>query len=315
MQKVVIDITARKLQSFEGPARSFYREISQKVSGMTATVFFAVIGAAMLHATWNALVKGGADKRVTMAAVVLGHLPFAAVILPFVPLPAVESLPYLIAGILLHAGYQLFLFQSYQKGDLTQVYPIARGSAPLIVALVSVVFLGVHLSPVELLAITIIGAGILSLALVRRADGNRNGNAAMLALVTGCFIASYSLVDGLGARLAGTALGFYGWLTIGNVIVMAVFLMIKSPQVFGGILRTGRGVFVIGGGASFAAYAIVIWAFTQAPIALVTALRETSIVFALIIGVFFLKERLDLAKVVSTMTTLLGVALLRFSKL
>jgi len=282
---------------------------------MTTTVFLAVLCAALLHATWNALVKGGVDKRVSMAAVVLGHLPFALVILPFVPLPAAASLPYLIAGIVLHAGYQLFLFQSYQKGDLTQVYPIARGSAPLIVALVSVVFLGVHLSPVELLAITVIGAGILSLALVRRADGMRNGGAAMLALVTGCFIASYSLVDGLGARLAGTALGFYSWLTIGNVIIILVLLSIKSPGVLREVMHSGRRVLLIGGTASFAAYAIVIWAFTQAPIALVTALRETSIVFALIIGVFFLKERLDLAKVFSTMTTLLGVALLRFSKM
>jgi len=282
---------------------------------MTTTVFLAVLCAALLHATWNALVKGGVDKRVSMAAVMLGHLPFALVILPLVPLPAAPSLPYLIAGIVLHAGYQLFLFQSYQKGDLTQVYPIARGSAPLIVALVSVVFLGVHLSPVELLAVTIIGAGILSLALVRRADGMRNGGAAMLALVTGCFIASYSLVDGLGARLAGTALGFYSWLTIGNVIIILVLLSIKSPGVLREVMHSGRRVLLIGGTASFAAYAIVIWAFTQAPIALVTALRETSIVFALIIGVFFLKERLDLAKVFSTMTTLLGVALLRFSKM
>lgn len=282
---------------------------------MTVTVFLAVIGAAMLHATWNALVKGGMDKRVTMSAVVLGHLPFALIILPFVPFPAAESLPYLVAGILLHVGYQLFLFQSYQKGDLTQVYPIARGSAPLIVALVSISFLGVHLSPMEIIAITIIGAGILSLTLVRQADGTRNGHAALLALITGCFIAAYSLVDGLGARLAGTSLGFYGWLTIGNVVIIVIFLLFKSPSVFGDILRTGRRVFVIGGSASFAAYAIVIWAFTQAPIALVTALRETSIIFALLIGVFFLKERLDLTKVLSTMTTLLGVALLRLSKL
>lgn len=279
---------------------------------MSTLVFVAVISAALLHASWNALVKGGADKRVSMGAVVLGHLPLAIIILPFVPLPAPESLPYLAAGILLHVGYQLFLLQSYQMGDLTQVYPIARGSAPLIVALVSVMVLGVHLAPVEIIAIAVIGLGILSLALVRRADGQRNGNAAIFALATGCFIASYSLIDGLGARLAGTSLGFYGWLTIGNGIIMILYLALTSPSVLRDIPTKGRTAFFIGGGASFAAYALVIWAFTQAPIALVTALREVSIIFALLIGVFFLKERLDLAKVFSTMTTLIGVVLLRF---
>ena len=176
---------------------------------MSPTVFLAVLGAALLHACWNALVKGGSDKRVRMGAVVLGHVPFAAAALTFVPPPARESIPYLIA---LHVGYQLFLLRSYESGDLTQVYPIARGSAPVIVALVSVGFLGVRLSRMELLAILVIATGILSLTLVRRADGQRNARAGLLALGTGGFIAAYSLVDGLGARVAGTALGFYGWL-------------------------------------------------------------------------------------------------------
>lgn len=157
---------------------------------MSTTVFLAVIAAALLHALWNALVKGSADKQVTMAAVVLGHIPLATIALPFVPWPALESLPYLGAGIALHLSYQLFLMNAYRFGDLTQVYPIARGSAPLIVALISIGFLGVHLSRMELLAIAIIGCGILSLALVRRADGLRNGKAAVLALATGCFIAA-----------------------------------------------------------------------------------------------------------------------------
>jgi drug/metabolite transporter (DMT)-like permease len=281
---------------------------------MSVTVFIAVIGAALLHAGWNALVKGGADKTLSMGAVVLGHVPLALAALPFVPLPALASLPYLLTGIALHVGYQLFLLQSYRIGDLTQVYPIARGSAPLIVALVSVTLLGVHLAPLELLAIAVIGTGILSLTLVRRADGMRNGTAAALALATGCFIASYSLVDGLGARLAGTSLGFYAWLAIGNGIVMVGFLTIRAPGTLTRIATRGRRIFAIGGSASFAAYALVTWAFTQAPIALVTALRETSIIFALLIGVVFLKERLDLVKLFSTMTTLLGAALLRYAR-
>lgn len=281
---------------------------------MSTSVFIAVIGAALLHATWNALVKDGSDKRMSMGAVVIGHIPFALVAMFFAPQPAPASLPYLFAGIGLHVGYQLFLLRSYEMGDLTQVYPIARGSAPLIVALVSVTVLGVHLAPMELLALVIIGAGIISLAIVRREDGQRNSHAAILALTTGCFIAAYSLVDGLGARLAGTSLGFYSWLAIGNGLVMALFLGTTTPTLLGTIAHKGRRTLLLGGGASFGAYALVTWAFTQAPIALVAALREVSIIFALLIGVFVLKERLDLTKVLATMTTLLGAALLRYTK-
>lgn len=281
---------------------------------MSTSVFVAVLGAALLHATWNALVKDGADKRASMWAVILGHVPIAMVTLLFVPRPGPASLPFLLVGIALHVGYQLFLLRSYEVGDLTQVYPMARGSAPLIVALVSMTVLRVRLAPMELLAIGVTGAGIVSLALVRRADGQRNGRAATLALVTSCFIAGYSLVDGLGARAAGTALGYYGWLAIGNGTVVALYLLVTSPVTLREIARRKRGLFLLGGGASFAAYALVTWAFTQAPIALVALLRETSIVFALLIGVFVLGEGLNLAKLVSTMITLLGVAVLRLSR-
>ena len=281
---------------------------------MSPAVFIAVIGAAILHASWNAMVKGGPDKYVGIAGFVLGHLPLAILSLFFVPAPDPQSYGYLVAGILLHCGYQVFLLQAYRFGDLTHVYPIARGSAPLIVALVSVTVLGVVLAPVEIVAILIIGAGILSLSLVRKDDGLRNGKAALFALGTGVFIAAYSLVDGIGARLAGTSVGFYSWLAIGNALLTTAYLLAVRPITLVNLARHGRKVFLIGGSASFTAYAIVVWAFTQAPIALVTALRETSIVFALLIGVVFLKEKLSLAKILSTFVTLIGAILLRFAR-
>ncbi|HPG22454.1 MAG TPA: DMT family transporter [Amaricoccus sp.] len=281
---------------------------------MSTPVFLAVIAAALLHAAWNALVKQGADKHLGMTAVVLGHVPIALVVLPVVPFPAPESWPWLLAGLLLHTGYQLFLMMSYRIGDLTQVYPIARGTAPLLVAGISVAFLGVHLAPLELLGVLTIGAGIMSMSLVRQRDGLRNRHAALLALATGGFIAAYSLVDGTGARLAGTALGYFGWASIGNAAVFASLMALTRPGLLTQVFRRGKRAMILGGGASFVAYSMVIWAFTQAPIALVTALRETSIVFALLIGVFLLGERLDLAKVASTMVTLLGGALLRLAR-
>lgn len=281
---------------------------------METIVFAAVLLAAALHATWNAVVKGTGDKFASMTAVVVGHAPIAVAALPFVPAPAPESWPYLAAGVVLHVGYQMFLLTSYRFGDLTQVYPIARGTAPMLVAGISVVFLGVHLKSMEILAVFTIGAGIMSLALVRQKDGLRNSKAAALAFTTGCFIAGYSLVDGLGARLAGTSLGFYAWLAIFNALIFAVFATLRDRSAMRRLVTDTKHVFLIGGSASFVAYALVTWAFTQAPIALVTALRETSIIFALFIGVFFLKEKLDLAKVFSTLVTLFGAALLRLAK-
>ena len=282
---------------------------------MTTTVFLAVLCAALLHAGWNALVKGGADKRVNMSGVIIGHLPASLLALAVAPAPDLASWPYLLAGMACHFGYQIFLLNAYRAGDLSQVYPIARGTAPLIVAAVSVLFLGVVLAPLELAAVTIIALGLMSMALVRQSDGTRNLPAARLAVITGCFIAAYSLVDGLGARVSGSPLGFYAWLGTLNALIFAAYMRITAPGVLTQMRLSGKRVFWVGGTASFVAYAIVVWAFTQAPIALVTALRETSIVFALGIGVFFFGEKMNLPKLLATVATLSGALLLRLARL
>lgn len=281
---------------------------------MSFSVMLVVIIAAILHASWNFLIKQQGDKHISMTAVVLGHLPFAFVALFFAPFPSIDSLPYVVVGALLHTGYQFFLLYSYRIGDLSHVYPLARGVAPLIVAAFSVGCLGVQLNLIELSAIAIISCGIISLTFTRRSDGLRNLKAAILAIITGVFIASYSLVDGMGARIASTALGFYGLLSILNAIVFSALMTIIKPDTIKTMVKTHGCIALCGGGASFSAYALVIWAFTIAPIAMVTALRETSIIFALLLGVFVLKERLDLPKVLASMATLLGASLLRISR-
>lgn len=284
---------------------------------MTGFVFCIVLVAAALHAIWNALVKGGADKSAAMGAVILGQGLLGALLLPFATLPdaatLLAALPWLLGGVVLHLGYQVFLIQSYRFGDLTQVYPIARGVSPLLVAGGSVLLLGTTFSQGELLALGMISIGIASISLVRQGDGLLQGRAAVLALVTGCFIAAYSLVDGQGARIAGTSLGFYGLLSSLNALAFAAGARALRPGLLTRAVALRRNL-LLGGGASFTAYALVVWAFTQAPIALVTALRETSIIFALLIGVFILKERLSLAKVVSTVITLTGAILLRLNR-
>jgi drug/metabolite transporter (DMT)-like permease len=281
---------------------------------MSLTVMLMVLLAALLHASWNFLVKRKDDKHLSMSAVVIGHVPFALAAILYAPRPAQGSLPFVFAGAILHTGYQFFLLAAYRIGDLSQVYPLARGVAPLIVAGVSVGFLGIDLSGGELTAVIVIAAGIMSLALVRRRDGLRNMPAAALSIVTGGFIAAYSLVDGMGAREAATALGFYGWLSTINAVIFAAIMQFNRPGVLKRLAYQDWRLALGCGGASFAAYAMVTWAFTLAPIALVTALRETSIIFALLLGVFFLKERLDLMKVVATALTLLGIGILRVNR-
>lgn len=281
---------------------------------MSLTVMFVVLLAALLHASWNFLVKQNSNKHISMSAVVLGHAPFAFLALFFVPLPNTESFAYIIIGALLHTGYQLFLLNSYRIGDLSQVYPLARGIAPLIVAIVSVVFLGDHLNQIELTAILMICTGNMSLILVRKSDGLRNYRAAMLAIITGVFIASYSLVDGLGARLSDSAIGFYACLSILNAIIFSIVVSIKQPDTVKVVISKNYKLALAGGLASFTAYSLVIWSFTMASIPVVTALRETSIIFALLLGVFVLKEKLDLMKLFASVTTLIGAGLLRFSK-
>lgn len=281
---------------------------------MSVAVMLMVLLAALLHASWNFVVKRTGDKHLSMSAVVIGHAPFALAAILYAPLPAQDALPFLCAGALLHTGYQLFLLAAYRIGDLSQVYPLARGVAPLIVASISVGFLGVNLSRMELSAVITIAMGIMSLALVRRSDGLRNFPAASLSIITGGFIAAYSLVDGLGAREAGTALGFYGWLSLINAGIFAAIIRIRRPGVLKQLVFKDWQLALGCGGASFVAYAMVTWAFTVAPIALVTSLRETSIIFALLLGAFFLRERLDPLKIVATALVLLGVGILRISR-
>lgn len=280
---------------------------------MTTTIFFAVLFAAALHASWNALVKGGGDKVVAMNAVVVGQGLAGLIALMFVPMPGWTALHLMTISVFLHIGYQLFLLQGYKLGDLSQVYPIARGVAPLIVTVTLVGFLDESLSRVELIAVGLIILGVMSISLARQSDGLRNGKAAVFAVGTGCFIAAYSLVDGYGGRMSDSAVGFYAVIAIANSILFPVLTRTAMGTGFRDTLRAWRTI-LIGGAASFIAYAIVVYAFTQSSIALVTALRETSIIFAMLIGVLALGERMSIVKAISAMTALGGAMLLRLSK-
>lgn len=297
--------TGRAFGPATGPARRTTLEVR-----VTAPVFAAVMLAALLHAGWNALVKTCRDTHLAMTAVVLGQLTLALPVLAIVPWPARESWAWLGCGLGLHLGYQLFLLTAYRIGDLGQVYPLARGSAPLVVTFVSVLFLGERLAPLEILGVGVIAAGILGLGIER---GGADRRAVFFALGTGMFIAAFTLVDGIGARLSGSPVGYFAVNCLGNAALFGALVETLRAGTLGRLRAEGLRPLLLGGPAAFVAYAITLWAFTQAPIALVAALRETSIAFALAIGVIVIGETAGRGRILAAGTTLAGAILLRIA--
>lgn len=281
---------------------------------MTITVFSMVLAAALLHAVWNALVKVNGDRLVIVAVIMSSQTLICLLLLPFVGLPVGDAWPYILGSAGLHNAYCLFLVMAYRYGDLSHVYPIARGSAPLIVAVASMVVAGQFLTPQAMLAVILVTLGVMSLALTRGASGIRETRAVLFALGTGLFIASYTVVDGMGARVNGNAHVYTFWLLALHGIPFAVLTaVVRRHRLLPQVRRVWKSG-LSAGIASLFAYWIVIWAMTMAPFALVSALRETSVVFAVLFGVVLLKERLDFVRLAAIAATLVGAVMLRTAR-
>jgi len=281
---------------------------------MTTGVFAMVLGAALFHAVWNALVKVNSDRLVMIAIMQTSQIAVAMLIVPFVAFPATASWPYIWASTALNTAYLVFLINAYRYGDLSHVYPIARGSAPLIVAVISVAIVGETLDRQAALSVVLIALGIMSLTLTRGAGGFREPKAMLYAVGTGVFIAGYTVVDGLGARLADSAHSYTFWVHLLNGIPITLLAFYLRRGQISVLVRKSWKLGVLAGIISLLAYWTVIWAMTQAPMALVSAARETSMMFAVLFGVFFLKERLNLARLASTSITLLGTVMIKMPK-
>jgi drug/metabolite transporter (DMT)-like permease len=281
---------------------------------MSPDVFVMVLGAALVHATWNALIKIDGDRLALIKVMSATQLVVSLCLLPFVDVPAAESWPYLLGSPILNTGYMLLLNRSYQAGDLSLVYPLARGIAPLAVAVVSVGLLGEQLSHASQVAILLIALGITSLALTRGAATLRDSRPVLLALGTGGFIAGYTIVDGIGARAAGTAHGYMIWISLLTAILIVGCVHWLQQGRRAPVGRRSRGAGIAAGLMSYGSSWMVIWALTLAPLALVSALRETGIVFAVVIGVVLLNERLNLMRLASIAATLVGTAILKLSR-
>jgi len=275
-----------------------------------------VLGAAMVHAIWNALIKADGDRLSLIKIMSLTQLVVSASLLPFVALPAADAWPYLMASVVLNTGYMLFLHRAYQSGDLSLAYPLARGAAPFIVAVVSILVPREQLSRLSQLAILLIGIGITSLALARNSKGTRDFPTVLLALTTGVFIAGYTIADGLGARASDDAHGYMIWLSLITAIsiVLAVTIIQGNKSNRQPVSRRSVTAGIASGLMSYGSSWIVIWALTLAPLAMVSALRETSIAFAVVIGALLLKEPVDLKRWASIAATITGASMLKLSR-
>ena len=279
---------------------------------MENIVFLAVLFAALCHAGWNALIKVWLDPLSTTTLIAIGSAVVGLVCLPLVGMPESAAWPWLIASVIIHLGYFAALIEAYRSGDLGQVYPIARGSAPLMTAAASLVFVGERLSLASWVGIAALAAGVLLLsARGARALAHIDRRAVGFALLTALTICAYSVVDGIGARASRNPQSYVLWLLIGNALLLTPYALWRDGRdVIPAMQRFWlRGL--AGGALQTLSYGIALWAMTLAPIAIVAALRETSVLFGAVIAVVVLKEPLRAARIGAALLIVSGLILIR----
>lgn len=283
---------------------------------MTLFVVGIVLLAAVLHATWNAVVKSGADRLLTQTAVIAVASLIGLLALPFLPVPPAASWPWLIGSVLIHLAYFHVLAASYEQGDFSQVYPVARGFSPLLVAALSPFLFREALSPAAAGGVAIISLGILSLAWSPTLFRRRPERPVVFALLTGLTIAGYSVVDAIGVRFAARlhgdagAFGYIAWLFFLCGPALTLLVLPRRRGRVAAFLSADRGRSVGGGIVAAAAYGLVLWAFSLGAVAPVTALRETSVVIAAVIGAVLFGEAFGARRILSAAAVAAGIVLL-----
>jgi drug/metabolite transporter (DMT)-like permease len=278
-------------------------------SGPQLAITLVVLASAVLHATWNALAKSIKDQLAAFTLIGLGSL-FVALLIPFVPHPASASRPFIVVSALLHVGYGAMLMLSYNVGDLGHVYPLARGVSPLLVAVLAAITVHERLDSLRLGGILLVCIGLATLALAGGRP-NLNGRPALVfALGTGLFIAAYTVIDGIGVRRSGTALGYSTWLFTLETPVIPLFAFAHRGRALATEMRPVWRTGVLAGLLSVIAYALVIWAQTRGALAAVAALRETSVIVAALIGALFFHESFGRRRVIAATLVACGIVLL-----
>lgn len=278
---------------------------------MTTVILFSVLAGAFLHASWNALIKWEPDKLAASAAIGVGAGVIALPIALTSPMPLEPSWPWIALSAAIHVLYFALVGFALRHADLGVVYPLTRGSAPAFTAMLAAVWLGETLALSGWLAVGAIAAGVVTLSADALLRGGLTPRTAVLAFTNAAVVVAYTLVDGIGARLAGNALSYVSWMMAGTALVVAIIALIfyrdKIAAQSGGFwLRT-----LAGGGLSIASYGIALWAMTSAPIGLVAALRETSVLFAAILGAALFNERFGPKRWAALVLIVLGIGLLR----
>jgi len=266
-----------------------------------------------MHAGWNALIKSESSNSTNTALIVAGSAIIGVVFLPFVPLPLRPCWPYLGASVVIHIIYFSLLLLAYKKGDMSLVYPLMRGLPPVLTAIAASILLAEALSLSGWLGVALVSGGALMLAADFRFSKGFKAAPVALALLAALVIVLYTLVDAQGARLSGNAFSYTGWM----LFFLALFFFILIPavegrQVFARMARDWKKS-IIGGAFTFASYSIALWAMTVAPVALVAALRETSILFGTVLSVFILKERITLIRGISIVLIVAGAIAIKIS--
>ena len=274
-----------------------------------------VLLAAFLHAAWNALVKAGRDRLVILTIANSIGVLVSLLIVPFVPLPLPASWPFLLASIALHTGYYFFLIRAYRVGDLSHVYPLARGLSPMLVAAFAAIFANEIPPPWGLVGVVLACAGITSLAFDGGVPWRGDRRPIAYAAGTAVFIATYTLADGMGVRRAGDALAYIVWLMILDGIPITCFTAFIRRHHLVAAIRGNWRPGSLSGVLQFGAYALVIWAMSLGSMASVSALRETSVIFATLIGAVVLKERVGALRIAAAILVALGIVLMRIADL
>jgi drug/metabolite transporter (DMT)-like permease len=281
-------------------------ESATALTGIPVGVTLAVLGAATLHAGWNAAAHHVTDRLVGFVLIGASCSLLAAGLIPFVAAPSSAAWPFIAGSAAMHVVYNLMLMRSYSIGEFNQMYPLARGTSPWVVAIAAAVFIGVRL-----LGVIVISLGLITLVGAGGRPGRRELPALSAAFATGLAIATYTVLDGVGVRRSGSTLGYVAWLFLlqGLPLPIGAFTVVGRPLL--ARCRELLGIGVLSGVASFAAYGIVIWAQTRAPLATVAALREVSIVVGAILGAVLFHERFGRWRVVGSVLAVTGIALLQ----
>ena len=278
---------------------------------MSPFIVGLVLLAALLHASWNAMAKSGGTPQFSIASYRLVNAVWCLPMLFFFPIPLAESWPMLLASTLIHTVYYYTLSKSYRSGDLSQVYPLFRGLAPVLVVLGAALMANEYLSSGAMLGIGLVSAGLISITFAGGSLGKIPGPALRWGLATSVLIAAYTVADGMGVRAAGNPFSYILWLFVFEPIPIGLWLLATDRAGWFAYMHAKPGKITVGALAAATAYAMVIYAMSVAPMGMVSSLRETSVIFAALIGTLMFREPFGRQRIIAAIMVCLGVVLIK----